>query len=232
MTTTDRFDRQQDLAPPERLAAVETMVIGVGAIGRQVALQLAALGVRRVRLIDFDAVEPTNVTTQGYFGRGDLGLPKVMATERVMHQIDPEIVVTSLPDRYRPRHGASEAVFCCVDSISARQAIWRAADGRCRFWADGRMLGEVIRVLAVADGAGRDHYPTTLFPQAEAHTGRCTARGTIYTANIAAGLMLHQFTRWLRGLPVEADMTLNLLSAELETCPGSPRAGLTPAVSR
>src|SRR3712207_8955727 len=40
---------------------------------------------------------------------------------------------------------AGEAVFCCVDSISARSAIWRSVRGRCRFWADGRMLGEVIR---------------------------------------------------------------------------------------
>ena len=38
------------------------------------------------------------------------------------------------------------------------------------------MLGEVIRVLAVADDIGRDHYPTTLFAQSEAQPGRCTAR--------------------------------------------------------
>jgi sulfur carrier protein ThiS adenylyltransferase len=43
----------------------------------------------------------------------------------------------------------------------------------------------------------------------------CTARSTIYTASIAAGLMVSQFTRWLRGLPVERDLLLNLLAAEL-----------------
>ena len=80
-----------------------------------------------------------------------------------------------------------EAVFCCVDSISARAAIWRSAGTACRFWCDGRMLGEVIRVLSVADGAGRTHYSGTLFNQSEAQVGRCTARGTIYTAVIAAG---------------------------------------------
>ena len=31
----------------------------------------------------------------------------------------------------------------------------------------------------------------------------------------AAGLMVHQFTRWLRGAPVDADVTLNLLATEL-----------------
>ena len=77
------------------------------------------------------------------------------------------------------------------------------------------MLGEVIRVLVVADEFGRDYYPTTLFPQSEAQPGRCTAHGAIYAANIAAGLMLHQFTRWLRGLPVDQDASLNLLAGEL-----------------
>jgi molybdopterin-synthase adenylyltransferase len=76
------------------------------------------------------------------------------------------------------------------------------------------MLAEVIRVLAVADDRGRQHYPRTLFRQTEAQAGRCTARSTIYAASIAAGLMVHQFTRWLRGIPIDADTTLNLLSGE------------------
>jgi sulfur carrier protein ThiS adenylyltransferase len=77
------------------------------------------------------------------------------------------------------------------------------------------MLGEVIRVLAAADSADWAHYASTLFPEAEAQVGRCTAQSTIYAASIAAGLMVHQFTRWLRGLPVEPDATLNLLAGEL-----------------
>ena len=76
------------------------------------------------------------------------------------------------------------------------------------------MLGEVIRVLAVADSQGREHYPTTLFAQAEAQAGRCTSRSTIYAATIAAGMMVHQFTRWLRGIPVDRDASVNLLAGE------------------
>jgi sulfur carrier protein ThiS adenylyltransferase len=81
-----------------------------------------------------------------------------------------------------------EAVFCCVDSIAARAAIWRIAGRRCSFWADGRIRGEVIRVLSAADEASRRHYATTLFPQAETQAGSCTSRSTIYDAGIAAGL--------------------------------------------
>ena len=72
-----------------------------------------------------------------------------------------------------------------------------------------------MRILSVADEASRQHYPTTLFAQAEAQQGSCTSRSTIYTASIAAGLLVHQFTRWLRDLPVDRDASLNLLSGEL-----------------
>jgi len=212
-TASDRFTRQQDLVPQDRLASVRATVIGVGAIGRQVALQLAAVGAPCLQLIDFDQVDLTNVTTQGYLA-SDIGQPKVQATAAAIGRIDPAIAVEAVLDRYRPRTEIGQAVFCCVDSIDARAAIWRSVGPRSRFWADGRMLAEVIRILTVDEENGRDHYPTTLFSQSEAQPGRCTARSTIYAASIAAGLMVHQFTRWLRQMPVDREIVLNLLSSE------------------
>lgn len=76
------------------------------------------------------------------------------------------------------------------------------------------MLGEVIRVLTAADTNGFTRYAGTLFPQADAQRGSCTSRSTIYAASIALGIMVHQFTGWLRGMPVDFDTTLNLLAGE------------------
>jgi molybdopterin-synthase adenylyltransferase len=209
----NRFSRQATLVPRERLGEVKATVIGVGAVGRQLALQLAAIGTPRLQLVDFDVVDETNVTTQGYRA-ADVGQLKVLATAAAIRELDPAIAVETIDDRYRPRMEVGQAVFCCVDSISAREAIWRSAGERCSFWVDGRMLAEVIRVLAVADEQGRGHYPQTLFRQTESQQGSCTARGTIYTASIAAGLMVHQFTRWLRDMPIDIDTSLNLLAGE------------------
>jgi molybdopterin-synthase adenylyltransferase len=220
-----RFERQRDLVPLERLAVLGATVIGVGAIGRQVALQLAAIGAPRLQLVDFDTVDRTNVTTQGY-AHADVGQAKVLATAEAIRAIDPAIQVEAILDRYRPNPDTGEAQFCCVDSISARGAIWRSAGRGSQFWCDGRMLGEVIRVLVAADPRGRAHYPATLFAQAEAEPGHCTARSTIYAAAIAAGLMVHQFTRWLRGLPTDLDTALNLLSGEWSTVSPCGRAGV------
>ncbi len=46
-----RYSRQQDIVPSERLAGCKATVIGVGAIGRQVALQLTAMGVNGGRKV-------------------------------------------------------------------------------------------------------------------------------------------------------------------------------------
>ena len=213
-STTDRFSRQAELVPHERLQTVGVSVLGVGAIGRQVALQAAALGVRRLQIVDFDLVEWTNVTTQGY-RHADIGLTKVAATRQAILEIDPTIEVEMIVDRFRPRLRVGEAVFACVDSIGAREAIWRAVGGVCHFWCDGRMLAETLRILSAADVTSRAHYGTTLFPQAEAQAGRCTAHGTIYASAVAAGLMLHQFCRWLRGQAIDADLALSLTASEL-----------------
>jgi len=215
LQTIDRFQRQTDLVPADRLAQLSITVIGVGAIGRQVALQLAAIGATQLTLIDFDTVDVTNITTQGY-RCADLERRKVDATKAAILEIEPDADVAIVPDRFRPQHAVGDAVFCGVDSISARAAIWRSVANRCQFWADGRMRGEVLRVLTAADEPSRRHYGSTLFAQAEAQPGPCTAKSTIYAASIAAGLMLHQFTRWLRGMSVDADLSLNLLACDID----------------
>ncbi len=211
---TNRFERQSELVPRDRLNNEVVTVIGVGAIGRQVAMQLASIGVPSLQLIDFDHVELTNVTTQGYWAN-DVGTAKVDATAASIRQIDPSIHVDTLIDRFRPKQNLGRIVFCCVDKISARAAIWRSLRDHNDLWIDGRMLGETIRVLAADNDLSRSHYDTTLFSQSEAQSGACTSRSTIYTASIAAGLMVHQMTRWLRDLPTDRDTIVNLLASEL-----------------
>jgi molybdopterin/thiamine biosynthesis adenylyltransferase len=214
VTSNDRFVRQQELVPIDRLAPLLVTVIGVGSIGRQVARTLAAIGARRMQLVDFDHVEDTNRSTQGYLIE-DVGHPKVKATAADIARLDPSIELELVEDRYRPKLEVGEAVFCCVDSIETRGAIWRTAGRRTKFWADGRMLADTIRILVAADEAGRGHYPSTLFPESEAHQGSCSARNTFDSAEIAAGLMIHQFRRWLRDMPVDADTSFNVLASEL-----------------
>ena len=133
----------------------------------------------------------------------------------------PKMELHTFAERFRKSHvqkwssSRQIAVFCCVDTIDARKLIWEAIKHKARFFSDGRMAAEVIRVLACDTPSMDRHYPTTLFSASEAYAGECTAKSTIYTANIAAGLMVGQFTRWLRHMPVVREQVFNLLAQEL-----------------
>src|SRR5262245_54297647 len=116
----NRALRQRDLVPPERLAACHAVVIGVGAIGRQVALQLAAVGVPLLILFDDDVVAEENLAPQGY--RPDqLGMSKVDATVVDCQKINPHTHTIPKAERFR-RTLARQVivgssflvVFCCV----------------------------------------------------------------------------------------------------------------------
>ncbi len=212
--TDARFDRQRSLVPADVLAETPVTIIGVGAIGRQLALQLAAMGVREFQLIDFDQVDWPNVAAQG-FATADVGRAKVEAVAGAIFDHDPAMRVEIINDRWRLRQAVHEVLFSCVDSISVRSAIWRGVGRSRRFWGDARMLGEVIRILVAADEPSRSHYPTTLFEASQAQQGSCTARSTIYSASIAAALLAHQFARWLRGDSITPDLVLSLVEGEM-----------------
>ena len=210
----ERYSRQKDIVPPDRLAQCKATVIGVGAIGRQVALQLTAMGIPWLELIDFDVVEESNLASQGYL-EDDLKRYKVDATADMCQQINHGLEVQAVSDRFRRSMEIPDTVFCAVDKIDIRHLIWESIKERVSFFSDGRMSAEVLRVLTACDVASREHYPTTLFAAEEAYQGTCTAKTTIYCANIAAGIMLAQFTKYLRGFPVDPDIQFNLLTCEL-----------------
>src|SRR5205807_10631311 len=104
----DRDVRQRALVPPERLAACHALVIGVGAVGRQVALQLAAVGAPCLTLFDHDTVAEENLAPQGY--RPDqLGQAKVVATAADCIRIHPAAQVAPWAERFRRSTAVSVA---------------------------------------------------------------------------------------------------------------------------
>jgi len=211
---SERYSRQKDIVPADRLTACKATVVGVGAIGRQVALQLAAMGIPWLQLVDFDVIEESNLASQGYM-EADLGKLKVEATAALCKQISRGIEIYPAKQPFRRSMEIGNVVFCAVDAIHTRRLIWEAVKDKARFFADGRMNAEVLRILTACGLTSRKHYPTTLFSSEEAFQGPCTAKTTIYCANVAAGLMIAQFTKYLRQLPIDCDIQLNLLTNEL-----------------
>lgn len=210
----EKYSRQADIVPRQRILDCKATVIGVGAIGRQVAIQLTAIGIPHIQLVDFDTIEISNLATQGYMYK-DLKRPKVDATAEFCRDINYDLQVEVVLDKFKRSTLVGNCIFCCVDSITARKHIWDAVKDKVNFFVDGRMSAEVLRVITACDEQSRQHYPQTLFAAQEAHAGLCTARSTIYCANIAAGFMLAQFTKYLRLMPVDPDIQINLLASEI-----------------
>lgn len=74
---------------------------------------------------------------------------------------------------------------------------------------------EALKILTVSNPESEQHSQNILFSQRENHEIPCTAKTTFYCASIAAGIMISQFAKYLRHIPVDKDIQLNILTMEL-----------------
>jgi len=212
-TLTDRFTRQGEVVPREAISSTTPMIAGVGAIGRQVTMQLAAIGCPKLMIYDFDKVDLSNVTTQGYRVRA-IGRPKVKAmAEDLRYYLDGEVEVVAHNSEFNLaaiRDVENPVVFMCVDTMDARKLIGESCEAfEIPLLVDGRMASEYVRTVTVDDGDYQRYYDS-LVTDAEAVQGRCTTESTMFAASLAASLMVHEFTRFLRGVPTNKDMLMSL----------------------
>jgi len=77
----------------KKLKSASVLVIGTGGLGSPVALYLAAAGVGRIGLVDYDVVDFSNLQRQVIHSQSDLGKLKVDSAKKRMLDINPEIQV-------------------------------------------------------------------------------------------------------------------------------------------
>jgi len=77
----------------KKLKASSVLVIGTGGLGSPVALYLAAAGIGRIGLVDYDVVDFSNLQRQIIHGQSTLGRLKVDSARERMLDINPEIQV-------------------------------------------------------------------------------------------------------------------------------------------
>lgn len=90
----------------ERLLASSAVIAGCGAIGAASANLLARAGVGRIRIVDRDYVEPSNLQRQTLFDEADAAqaLPKAVAAERKLRAINSTLSVEGLVADINPRN--------------------------------------------------------------------------------------------------------------------------------
>jgi len=119
----ERQQRYSELFPLERWNQERFGVVGVGAIGRQIALTLAAMGSTEIVLWDHDTVSAVNLGTQGW-RLSDVGTPKVHAARAAMLELSTECNVIALHQRWNQETCRVSVLLVAVDNMDSRLDIW------------------------------------------------------------------------------------------------------------
>jgi adenylyltransferase/sulfurtransferase len=82
-----------------RIKAARVLLVGAGGLGSPAALYLAAAGVGTIGLVDFDAVDATNLQRQILHGTSVVGRPKLESAEARLQDLNPHVHVETFPVR-------------------------------------------------------------------------------------------------------------------------------------
>jgi sulfur-carrier protein adenylyltransferase/sulfurtransferase len=77
----------------EALKAGRVLIVGAGGLGSPAALYLAAAGVGTIGIVDFDAVDETNLQRQILYGSADVGASKVARAAARLRDANPHIAI-------------------------------------------------------------------------------------------------------------------------------------------
>ena len=82
-----------------KLKQAKVLCIGTGGLGAPLGLYLAAAGVGRIGLVDFDTVDSTNLQRQILFSTSDVGRPKIAAAADRLRGLNPDIQIDTFETR-------------------------------------------------------------------------------------------------------------------------------------
>ena len=131
--STDRYARHLALAgfgaaEQARLRDATALVIGAGGLGSPALLYLAAAGIGRLAVSDFDTVDVTNLQRQVLFTTDDIGRPKSEAAGLRLAALNPDTQVEPIParltgDALAMTVARADVVLDCCDNFATRFAL-------------------------------------------------------------------------------------------------------------
>ena len=112
----------------ERLRNANVCIVGIGGIGNPVATQLTAMGIGKLKIIDRDVVEISNLHRQHLYREEDIGKVKVEAAAERLKKINPAVEIEAVPisvTKYTSNSivKGADVVIDALDSIDARYAL-------------------------------------------------------------------------------------------------------------
>lgn len=112
----------------QRIESARALLIGIGGIGCATASFLAASGVGRLVVCDFDTVDESNLGRQTLYGPGDVGEYKAALAARRLGVINPDIEITPITERLvddslANEVAAADIVLDATDNFTSRFLI-------------------------------------------------------------------------------------------------------------
>ena len=210
----ERFLRNRDIIPQEKLDALS--VIGLGGTGSAVILLGSIMGFPKIEGWDRDDMALHNLSTTVYPSSA-VGHPKATIASKVAIQYG--CVKPAMHTKFwEPGEHLYPKVIMCTDDMESRKEIfsqWAGMDNR-EFLIDTRMGAMTCEVVTITKG-DEDAYLSTWKPSTEIDDEPCTAKHTIFTANIVAGIGLAQMQRVLINAPYQRHIKFMIDAMTMET---------------
>ncbi|MBO3754722.1 MAG: HesA/MoeB/ThiF family protein [Candidatus Brockarchaeota archaeon] len=114
-----------------KLKNAKVCIVGLGGLGSPAALQLAAMGVGHIRLVDHDVVETSNLQRQYIYSIKYLGYPKVEVAAKRLKELNPNVDIEPLPLSLNYRNAdeiieGMDVIIDGFDRMGPRYAVNRA----------------------------------------------------------------------------------------------------------
>ena len=77
----------------KKICSASVLCIGAGGLGSPIAMYLAAAGIGKLGIVDFDAVDLSNLQRQILHGTADVGRPKTQSAAETIHRLNPNVQV-------------------------------------------------------------------------------------------------------------------------------------------
>jgi sulfur-carrier protein adenylyltransferase/sulfurtransferase len=151
-----------------KLKAASVLVIGTGGLGSPVALYLAAAGVGRIGLVDYDVVDFSNLQRQVIHGTSKLGVLKVESARERMLDLNPDIQVEIYNEPFTSANalGIAESYDILIDGTDNFPTRYLVND-TCVLLGKANVYGSIFRFdgqVSVFD-ASRGPCYRCLFPE-------------------------------------------------------------------
>jgi len=161
----EKYSRQVLFAPigeegQRRLLASSVVIVGCGAIGAAAANLLTRAGVGKLRIIDRDFVEPSNLQRQTLFDESDAlaALPKAIAAQRKLHSINSSVSVEAVVADLSPHNAADllarfDLILDGTDNFETRFLINDFAVQNAKPWIYAAAVGSYGLTMTIRPGA-------------------------------------------------------------------------------